>query len=397
MADAEFDIAVVGAGPAGSTSAIAAARQGARVVLLDQATFPRHKACGCCLGPKGLAALERIGAMARVEALGAPRLSRIELACGNRRSVFALPGGVSLSREALDPALHDVARSLGVETRFGERARVSQPQGADALAVVEAGDEQVTAALVLAADGLAGVSTGKPSADDWARRPGGRVGVSAVLDGYGQAGDAAPPLPGVVRMGVARHGYVGRSTLEDGRVVAAAAVDPAALRQGPAEACADILDFTGAKLEAEALRSSDVRWCVTPRLTRRRRTVAHGRVWHVGDAVGYVEPFTGEGMTWALEQGEAAGALAARVAMAEDVSIEHTQLRERLWPQELRRVRRGRSWRCAAVARVLRRPGLLHAWLGVCNASGAVRRVSGRVVQGRPVEGSRVQAWNQPS
>ncbi len=56
-----YDVAVVGAGPAGSAAAYHLARGGVRVALLDQSAFPRDKACGDILGPDALAGLERMG------------------------------------------------------------------------------------------------------------------------------------------------------------------------------------------------------------------------------------------------------------------------------------------------------------------------------------------------
>ena len=60
MTDA-YDVIVVGAGPAGSTAAIAARRAGARVLLLDKADFPRDKACGDGVAPHALDVLESLG------------------------------------------------------------------------------------------------------------------------------------------------------------------------------------------------------------------------------------------------------------------------------------------------------------------------------------------------
>src|SRR4029077_1528032 len=61
MIDRRFDVVVVGSGPAGSTAAIVLARGGARVALVDKASFPREKACGDLVGPRGLALLDDLG------------------------------------------------------------------------------------------------------------------------------------------------------------------------------------------------------------------------------------------------------------------------------------------------------------------------------------------------
>src|SRR2546423_4599515 len=61
MRATRYDAVVVGAGPAGSTAAIVLARAGARVALVDKASFPRDKACGDLIGPRGVQVLSDVG------------------------------------------------------------------------------------------------------------------------------------------------------------------------------------------------------------------------------------------------------------------------------------------------------------------------------------------------
>ena len=61
MSTAAFDAVVVGAGPAGSIAALVLARGGARVALVDKATFARDKACGDLIGPRALALMTSLG------------------------------------------------------------------------------------------------------------------------------------------------------------------------------------------------------------------------------------------------------------------------------------------------------------------------------------------------
>ena len=56
-----WDALVIGAGPAGSVAARELARRGCRVLLVDKATFPRPKVCGCCVNGAAIRALERLG------------------------------------------------------------------------------------------------------------------------------------------------------------------------------------------------------------------------------------------------------------------------------------------------------------------------------------------------
>src|SRR3954447_25604796 len=72
MASGPQDVLIVGGGPAGAIAGLAAARAGARVRILDRATFPRHKLCGDSLNPGALAILRRLGVSDEIEARGLP-------------------------------------------------------------------------------------------------------------------------------------------------------------------------------------------------------------------------------------------------------------------------------------------------------------------------------------
>jgi flavin-dependent dehydrogenase len=106
--------------------------------------------------------------------------------------------------------------------------------------------------------------------------------------------------PGVLAMGVSRHGYVGLVRVEGGELNIAAAIDASFLKElkGPGPAAVELLAGTGLPVPA-VLREAD--WMGTPTLTRTTRPLAHRGIFLIGDAAGYVEPFTGEGMAWAME------------------------------------------------------------------------------------------------
>ena len=72
-ADRVWDCVVIGAGPAGALAAREVARRGASVLLLDRAAFPRYKVCGCCLNPRSLGVLDRVGLGHLVGQLGGVR------------------------------------------------------------------------------------------------------------------------------------------------------------------------------------------------------------------------------------------------------------------------------------------------------------------------------------
>lgn len=110
--------------------------------------------------------------------------------------------------------------------------------------------------------------------------------------------------PGTIYMAVGRHGYVGLTVVEEERLNVAAAVDVAAVRESNAEAvCRQILIESGLPLAETLLDRTD--WQGTVGLTRQRGHRAAERVFVIGDAAGYVEPFTGEGMASAIRGGQA--------------------------------------------------------------------------------------------
>jgi geranylgeranyl reductase family protein len=112
-----YDVAVVGSGPGGSVAALVLARGGARVALVDKAAFPRDKACGDIVGPRGLQVLRDLGVkmpagrdVGDILVVG-PTGRRVRLPCGEG---LTYPGhGTAVARRDLDNLLHDKAVEEG--------------------------------------------------------------------------------------------------------------------------------------------------------------------------------------------------------------------------------------------------------------------------------------------
>jgi geranylgeranyl reductase family protein len=121
-----FDVVVAGAGPAGSIAALVLARGGARVALVDKSTFPRDKACGDLVGPRGVGLLDDLGVPVPDAGQGADLLAVGP--SGHRSRLPAFPGrrypghGVVVPRIALDDALRAAALRAGA---VPVRARIS--------------------------------------------------------------------------------------------------------------------------------------------------------------------------------------------------------------------------------------------------------------------------------
>lgn len=300
-----YDVVVVGGGPSGSVAARALALRGRKVLLVDRDQHPRWKVCGACLSGRGLAALAAEGLGHVVTDLGATRPQTFELHHGGRRVGLPLDGTVVVSRAALDTALLAAAEDAGVEVRAGWTAALRPSDSGSRSVELRAGErrETVHAALVIGATGLTPLPpAGAQDVPAVEVSPTGRIGAGAMLP----AGAFGPesPAPNTVRMVVGPTGYVGMGTIEDGRLDVAAALDPDAVREagGTGEAVAALLRSAG---HPEPFLPPDQGWRGTPRLTRTARRPGADRLLLVGDAASYVEPFTGEGMTWAMEDARA--------------------------------------------------------------------------------------------
>lgn len=357
----QWDAVVVGAGPGGSLAARELARRGRSVLLVEKAKFPRWKVCGACLGQTGLRTLDRLGLGDLPAGLGARPVRHTRLVWCGRSIVIPMRGMVALSRGALDLALAEAARAAGAVFVDGVRAAWDE----DGSVRVE-GQPVDCRAVVLGA----GLRAAEPDGHD-----GAWVADSSWI-GLGVGAPAEDPHvfgEEGLTMVVGSRGYVGRVVTEDGLANWAAAVDPSFVRaQGsPAAAINAICDEAG--LDVRVPSSG---WVGTPSLTRRTPS-QRGRVYRVGDAAGYVEPITGEGMSWALLGAAAAAPLIDR-ALA------------RGWHGSAWQRRSGRLFvirraRCGLVARGLRSPGAMRAAFGLLGRGGATPSAAvGMLIGGGP-------------
>ncbi len=356
-----YDVAIVGAGPAGSIAARSLAGSGRSVLLIDRARFPRPKVCGCCLNPRALDALTRAGLGELPTRLGAVPLGSFELGANGRRAVLRHDLGVALSRDAMDLALIDAARDAGATVLTETTASLV---GARTLRLDAGGTERfASASSIIAANGLADSFrehvAGEP--ERLVFEPESRIGAGAVAPRIPRGYE-----PGRIYMASGIRGYVGLVGLEDGRFDIAAAFRPEAVKAagGLGHLAARILETAGFP---GVPGIADLAWKGTPPLTRRAVTLASAGVFRVGDAAGYVEPFTGEGMAWALDGGlELARILHEALGRADLASAETA---ERRW----RRAYRGRIARSQVVCKLaklaMRTPWMTSAMvrvLGVC-------------------------------
>ena len=359
------DALVIGAGPAGSVAAALLARQGMRTILLEREQFPRSKVCGCCLGPRGVRALQHANLESAIH--GAVGLVSVSIAHGRHWVSLPLAGTQVIGRDVMDSRLAELAARSGSDVRMGIRASVVESGDARSPARVvlspigREAAHAVDADLVVCADGIGGRSLAPLCGDAaWSIAPRSRFGASATL-----APDALDVPPGVLWMMSHADGYAGAVRLPSGEVDVAAALDPLAARRagGPAALIGAVVAGCGRRIGCSATD----RWKGTPELTRRRAWVARGRVICVGDAAGYIEPFTGEGMSWAIEGAAAAARIARDIISRGDAAP---------WNRTLAEAVGAHQRRCRRFAAMLRHPrATMYALRAASRVPGMRRRL----------------------
>ncbi|MEO1527149.1 MAG: NAD(P)/FAD-dependent oxidoreductase [Planctomycetota bacterium] len=325
--DPRRSVLVIGGGVAGASCAIALAQRGVRVQLVERATFPRNKVCGCCLGPLGVRALDTLGVLEQASVYGAPT-SRWIGAFDGKRVELPMPDGLAISRLKLDPLLLEAASAAGADVRERVSAKVVEIGEQVQVELIELNDgttsrERVDCVVLATGLNASGGSRFLP----WEETPSGPFGVSFLVSNN----SASSVRPGTVYMACDQDGYVGVVELRDGSVdVAAALRCETSEVSAPAERVTRILERSGLGFPNLEPFTPVL---ATPRL-RRRRSAGQGPILAIGDAAGYVEPFTGEGMTWAMCSGIAAARVIATEPAGDLGSIWRATLRQQLLPRQ---------------------------------------------------------------
>jgi len=348
--DREWDVAIVGAGPAGLAAAVAAAAGGARTVVLERAEHPRYKTCGGGLIGASLAVA---GGHIAVPARDQIRAATVTL---DGRRAFTRedrdPLLAMVTREEFDDALRRAAVAAGATVRQRSPVRGISQDDDHACARLADGT-RVRARVLVGADGSSGVT---------ARYAG--VGYEQVDLGLELEIAVPPPLAGQWR---------GRILLDWGPIPGSYGwVFPkgdrltvgviAARGEGERTRCY-LRDFTARLGLASFEPDQD-----SGHLTRCRSDgspVRRGRVLVAGDAAGLLEPWTREGISFALRSGMLAGTAAAQAAAGHGdpgraLSRYEAALEQELVPE----MAAGRR----LLAAFTRHPGAFHA--GLATAKG---------------------------
>lgn len=321
------DVLVVGGGPAGAATATHLARRGYHVVLADKARFPRDKVCGEAISPEAWTALREIDADHRVRDLAPWPLQGMRLRAPDGTTFsgrYADRAGFAVRRLSLDAALLEGARASGVEVFESTRVTAAWGDGSPASLQHDGGGEgiKMAARVVVAADGRGSGITSRLGL----LRPTPNLRKFAVRGHWEQVSG----LDELGEMHVGGEGYCGVAPLSASSANIAFVLDVAEM---PA-AGGRLEDFYRATLRRWPdieRRLAHARLMAPPQATGplavEARRLVSGNVILVGDAAGFYDPFTGEGVTLALRS--------ARLAAA--AIDEHLRCRRSLTAYETRR------------------------------------------------------------
>jgi geranylgeranyl reductase family protein len=310
MSKREAQVIVVGAGPAGSIVALELARRGRDVLILERARFPRDKPCGDCVNPGAVMELEELGLREALRRRLMPhslRGWRIEAPDGRffQQEFGVGRVGWAVRRRELDAALLDAARDAGARARFAMRVSGVMCENGRAVGVAVregAAFRELRADFVVGADGLGSVVQRRLGLA--ARRPRLRkvalVGHLAAANGSSEMGELR--VRGGRTCGYAPLTVGGNLTLV---VPATEAGDI----KGNARAflLSALADFPAVQVRVEQAGLDDHVMVIGPFDRPVLRPWAPGAVL-VGDAAGYYDPFTGQGIYQALRSARLAAA-----------------------------------------------------------------------------------------
>jgi menaquinone-9 beta-reductase len=323
-----FDVAIVGGGPAGSSCAAFCALAGLHTVVLERERFPREKVCGDCLNPSCWPVLERLRLAERVWDLPHSRLASVEfIAIDGRKASIDLPSGddceLSIKRSLFDDLLLKRARETGAQVREETIVTAVTHDGDWSISIADG--EPLRARTLIGADGRN--STVAHLRNFLPRPARERVALQAHIALPRDFGER-------IVLQFLREGYSGQAPVNETEL----------------NLCLVGRPPTISRLRQWAHRHFEIPpdqpWRTITPLTRAPVPCAQETLLFIGDAARVVEPFTGEGIYYAIRSGElAAGAIVKiirgedrRSALSEFTRGSTGMYRGRLWINRLARL-----------------------------------------------------------
>ncbi|HEX8489436.1 MAG TPA: FAD-dependent monooxygenase [Chthoniobacterales bacterium] len=357
-------MAIVGGGPAGSSCAAFCAMAGLRTVVLEREKFPREKVCGDCLNPASWPILRRLELAERLRALPHAKLDRVELiGINGRRLSIELPRGdaaeIAIKRSLLDALLLHRARELGA-TVFESTTltALTPPDPRTSHWSIAAGEHSFRSRALVAADGRN--STVARLCGLLPRSTKERIALQTHLPLPAGFGDR-------VVLEFRPEGYSGQAPVSGGELNLCLVSVPdkiAALRQWA---------------EARFGIPPEHSWRTITPLRRTPISAGQGSLFLVGDAAQVVEPFTGEGIYYALASAELAAKAILFLANgqgAEEVSAAYSAAHQQLY--------RGRLWINRLARAAVLAPRAASLFLEAARFQPAVLRFLTAKITGKP-------------
>jgi len=344
MTTQTVDIAIVGAGPGGSTLAALLARRGFSVTLIDRDAFPRDKLCGEFLSYDALPIIEALG----IDLGGAPEITRCRVVGRHRTYAFDFPHPArGVSRMLLDDALYRRAVALGAQSVTATATGVSRDG-----VTFEGGT--VHARVVAGAWGRWGrfdQQLGRAFVRDRSHR---NFGFKRHYRGDG--------AKGVIELYSFAHGYLGVNDVEGGITNICGLVHARRLQghKGRWDAFVETIRAEEQPLDAMYARyapAQDGFLSSDPVIFRARSAVEEG-IFMIGDASGVIDPLTGNGMAMAMQSALVAAPFIADALNGGD----RKQIEDRYRARHAELFGRRITW-SRRVAFLLSRPALLDAAL----------------------------------
>ena len=309
-----FDVAIVGGGPAGSSCAAFCAMAGLQSLILDREKFPREKVCGDCLNPSCWPVLERLELADRVRDLPHSKLSSVEFISIDGRGVIVdLPSGadceISVKRSLFDDLLLRRARELGANVH--EQTTVTGLSRNGHWNIETASGDSFQARMLIGADGRN--STVAHLCNLLPRPARERVALQAHI-----------PLPrdfgNRIVLQFLHEGYSGQAPVNETQLNLCLVGTPPTISK--------LRHWAEHQFQLPA----DQPWRTITPLTRSPVPSAHENLFFIGDAARVVEPFTGEGIYYALRSGELAATAIAKILRGDDRHSALREFRSRLRP-----------------------------------------------------------------
>ncbi len=305
-AASQFDLAIIGGGPAGSSAAIAATHLGASVVLLEARNFPRHKVCGEFVSAEALdvlASLLQNLPAGRALLDSAPDIQRTRLFLGTRMIEAPVsPPALSITRYDLDFQLWMAAQAAGVETR--SNCEVTAAEGSGPFRLATSGGNHSAKALIIAAGRWSQFTPDRtvPAGPRW-------IGVKGHFR-------EVSPNPSTDLYFFA-NGYCGVQPVAKDVINTCAMV-----RSDRATSLPEVFALHAKLAERAASWTAVTQPISTAPLIYRNPQPVRGNAMFAGDAAAFIDPFAGDGISIALRSGRLAAQCICRFLSGE------TELRE---------------------------------------------------------------------